>query len=126
MALESHEPEIVWIILDRKLATPQEINQALTWAISEKSATLGASEDRDKAEDIIKLLKQYGKTGNKEIQPINTSTQTTPKSHHAQSPISLSAKAFPSGSKQHIFRGNRSRGRGRGRGRGGHYAPPAH
>ena len=125
MALESHEPEIVWIILHRKLATPQEISQALTWATSEKGAILGASaEDRNKAEDIIKLLKTFG---TKEIMPpINTQMQTkaTPKSSHAQSPISPSVKVSPPSAKQHAPRGNR--GRGRGRGRGGHYAPPAH
>jgi len=130
LALECHEPEIVWILLDRKLANPQEISQALTRATSEKdSLTLkgGASaEDRDKVEDIIKLLKQYGKLGNKEVQPINTQAQTTkasPKSTHAQSPVSPSAKVSPS--KPPASRGF-NRGRGRGRGRGGRYAPPAH
>src|ERR1700678_854216 len=62
LAVESHEPEIVWIALDRKLATPEEISQALTWATSEEGL-LTSIEDRDKAEDIIKLLKQHGKLG---------------------------------------------------------------
>lgn len=128
LALESHEPEIVWIVLDRKLATPQEISQVLTWATSEKGARISASvEDKDKAEDIFKLLKQYGKAGDR-VQPINTQAQTSaskasPKPSHAKSPISLSAKASSSRSKN-SSRGNR--GRGRGRGRGSHHAPPAH
>ena len=129
LALESHEPEIVWIVLDRKLATPQEISQVLAWATSEKGATpSGFVKGRDKAEDIIKLLKQYGKSGDKVTQPINTQAQTSkasPKSSQAKSPNSPSAKASSSGSK-HASRGNRGRVRGRGRGRGGHHAPPAH
>lgn len=126
LALESHEPEIVWIALDRKLATPEEINQALTWATSEEGL-LTSIEDRDKAEDIIKLLKQHGKLGGKETQPINTQTQAT-KASPKQSPIPPAAKVFPSGAKQHASRGrnNGGRGRGRNRGRGGHNAPPAH
>ena len=131
LALESREPEIVWIVLDRKLATPQEISQVLTWATSEKGATLRASvQDGDKAEDIIKLLKQYGKSGDKVMQPINTQAQTStskapPKLSQGKSPSSPSAKASPSDSKN-ASRGNRGRGRGRGRCRGGHHAPPAH
>ena len=123
LALESHEPEIVWIVLDRKLATLEEIRRALTWATSEKGL-MSSVEDRDKAEDIIKLLKKYGKFDN---QPINTqaqATQASPKSSHAQS-SSPSAKVSPSSSKQRAFRGH-GRGRGRARARGGHYAPPAH
>jgi hypothetical protein len=129
LALESHEPEIIWIVLDRKLATPQEISQVLTWATSKKGTRLSASvEDKDKAEDIFKLLKQYGKSGDKVMQPINTQAPTStskasPKSSQAKSPNSLSAKASSSRSKN-ASRGNR--GRGRGRGRGGHHAPPAH
>lgn len=129
LALESREPEIVWMVLDRKLATPQEISQVLTWATSEKGATFSASvEDGNKAEDIIKLLKQYGKSGDKVMQPINTqarNSKASPKSSQAKSPISPSAKVSPSSSK-HAPRGNRGRGRGRGRSRGGHHAPPAH
>lgn len=126
LALESHEPEIVWIILNNKLATLQEIRQALVSVTSEKGAVLSASaEDREKAEDIIKLLKRYGKFEDKEMQQAQT-RKASPKPSHAQSQNPPSAKV-PSGSKKHTFRGhNRGRGRARGRGRGGHYAPPAH
>ncbi|KAJ7905725.1 hypothetical protein B0H14DRAFT_2661321 [Mycena olivaceomarginata] len=70
LALESHEPELVWKILDNGLATEQDINLSWTWITSTKgrsamkSSTGGRkgnlAHSDEKFEDIMKLLMRFG------------------------------------------------------------------
>ncbi|KAJ7273333.1 DnaJ domain-containing protein [Mycena rebaudengoi] len=55
IALESREPQLVWMILDKELATEQDIN--LSWTSAMKSRTKGSDE---KFEDIMELLMRFG------------------------------------------------------------------
>ncbi|KAF8969839.1 hypothetical protein BDZ97DRAFT_1914962 [Flammula alnicola] len=132
LALESREPEHVWLILDKKMATPQEISQAWTWATSDKGLQIlkdarPSPHDIEKAEDIIKLLARYGgfsPTTPQEGAESNSGGES-PKSHQAPTPSQepQPRKTVPTHPKQNNYRG---RGRGRGRSRGAHLAPPAH
>jgi len=62
LALESNEPEIVWMILDNGLSNAQDI--ANMWAFVSSSehmqATKPSAKERENAEDIRNLLMRYG------------------------------------------------------------------
>ncbi|KAJ7510077.1 hypothetical protein B0H11DRAFT_1174946 [Mycena galericulata] len=69
IALESHEPELVWMILDKGLATEQDINVSWTWITSAegrsamKKGPPGGQKLKQKEEkfaDIMKLLMRFG------------------------------------------------------------------
>ncbi|KAJ7271992.1 hypothetical protein B0H12DRAFT_1008394 [Mycena haematopus] len=73
LALESHEPELVWKILDNDLATQQDINQSWAWITSTTGRSAmkknlvqnggrkgKAHDDKEAFEDIMKLLMRFG------------------------------------------------------------------
>ncbi|KAF8212016.1 hypothetical protein K438DRAFT_1957806 [Mycena galopus ATCC 62051] len=73
LALESHEPELVWKVLDNGLATEQDINLSWAWITSTKGRSTmkkglvpngdrkgKAFNDEEKFEDITKLLMRFG------------------------------------------------------------------
>jgi hypothetical protein len=68
LALDSQEPEIVWLILDNGLASTQDISSAWTWVSSEKGAAVmkaksiqkGTANEAEKIDDIMKLLMRFG------------------------------------------------------------------
>lgn len=57
LAIESKEPELVWVVLENKLASPQDISKAWQKATSVSSQPKAESTKRS---DIIELLKTYG------------------------------------------------------------------
>lgn len=65
LAVESSEPEAVWLILDRGLAKPKEVNAAWTavaatgWVESMLSKDR-ATRDPEKLDDIRKLIMTHG------------------------------------------------------------------
>ncbi|KAH6918348.1 hypothetical protein BKA70DRAFT_13601 [Coprinopsis sp. MPI-PUGE-AT-0042] len=138
LALESGEPELVWMILDKSLATSEEINKVWSKATSQKSSSLSGSE---KHSDILQLLMRYGgftpppTPSNKDGVSTQLETageiQKTATSAGKSEPSASTSKDGPtpgppeakkqSKNNRGGYRG-RSRGKGRGRGRGG---PPA-
>jgi hypothetical protein len=68
LALDSHEPEVVWMILDRGLATSQDISNAWTlvsagnWkaTVRKKVASSGRKVDDEKLDEIRHLLMTFG------------------------------------------------------------------
>jgi hypothetical protein len=128
LALDSRNPEVVWTILNRKLANSAEINKACVWANSEQGFTLlkGSKpgvQDVENAEDIGKLLTRYG-TFSSPAAPHDTRKKLP------DQPNILKKEAFaiprnsptPNGGARQ--NNHRPRGRGRGRGRGAHHGPP--
>ena len=64
LALQSRKPEFVWIVLDKKLATSNDLSEAWTWASSEAGQAVlrgsATAYDLERADDITQLLKKYG------------------------------------------------------------------
>ncbi|KAF8163466.1 hypothetical protein B0H34DRAFT_695572 [Crassisporium funariophilum] len=135
LSLESREPEVVWLVLDRKLATSQEISEAWTWATSENGIRVSnglnsgvSAEDVEKSEDMLKLLARYGGFSYPSATQVGHADK---QSCAVKEPLQQSrfpsqgkpSKSKPTEAKKNY---NYGRGRGRGRGRGGHNAPPAH
>ena len=58
LALESGEPELVWFVLENKLASPEDINKTWTKVTSGKNSY--SKQSSEKHSDIIQLLKKYG------------------------------------------------------------------
>ncbi|KAF4615025.1 hypothetical protein D9613_002692 [Agrocybe pediades] len=125
-ALESREPELVWMILDKKLASPSDMNQAWTWATSEEgSAALNGSSPTaaqlEKSQDILKLLMRYGGFSPKGPTKVPASNTKQAPSKQAQG----SAPRVPPQDKGDQWQRYHNP-RGRGRGRASHNTPPAH
>ncbi|KAJ6497051.1 hypothetical protein C8R47DRAFT_1113655 [Mycena vitilis] len=138
LALESHEPELVWMILENGLATEQDINLSWTWITSTKGRAAmkklgrkGNGNNAEKFEDIMKLLMRYGgftppptpsssdnsdgedQWGQKEA------SHTPMPAQGASQPRPLSEDpSSRRGPQQKPARGRGRGGRGRGRGRG--------
>ncbi|KAJ7063471.1 DnaJ-domain-containing protein [Mycena amicta] len=110
IALDSHEPELVWMILDKGLATAPEINESWTWITSTRGRSAMKSHRKatdGQFEDILKLLMRYGGFT---PPPTPSAGESSDGEEQWNGKVS-EQKAEPS------VRG-RSRGRGRGRGRG--------
>lgn len=67
LALESAEPEVVWMILDKGLASDQDINAAWAWITTVvgretvlKKQRKNGHKDTEKFDDIMKLLMRFG------------------------------------------------------------------
>ncbi|EKM55365.1 uncharacterized protein PHACADRAFT_95543, partial [Phanerochaete carnosa HHB-10118-sp] len=64
LAVESAQPEVVWMILDKKLASTKDMTDAWAYITSDgRKATLnklGLAEPSDKAEEIVNLLATFG------------------------------------------------------------------
>ena len=127
LALESREPELVWKILDHKMANPTDIHKTCAWASSERGFTLlkgpkPNAQDVEKAEDIVKLLTRYT-TPRDSSKKLSDQPNIIKKEASASPQNSPTQERIPPRTKQNNHRG---RGRGRGRGRSAHYGPPAH
>ncbi|KAF9475856.1 DnaJ-domain-containing protein [Pholiota conissans] len=132
LALESHDPELVWLILDRKLATSDETRQAWEWASSEEGRQALEGENPsaltiEKAEDIVALLERYGNIQTP-VASAPLPVRTAKKAAGKITSLSPSNKPSPppsTGSYNNRPRPGRGnvRGRGRGRGRGSYHSP---
>ncbi|TFK30138.1 DnaJ-domain-containing protein [Coprinopsis marcescibilis] len=147
LAIQSGEPELVWMVLNNGLATSEQINEA--WARATSNGNPEISMDRESKEaDIIRLLMRYGgftpppapcnksetsKTlhaseGRQENQGSRHNRNRQPPSKqqsHANAKVNMNTKQ-PSG---HPNQGKLNRGRGRGKvgGRGrGFASSPSH
>ena len=68
LALDSCEPEVVWMVLDRGIAKSQDINSAWTWvstgnwkaAMKKRAVSVGAKVDDEKLDEIRQLLMTFG------------------------------------------------------------------
>ncbi|KAF5389840.1 hypothetical protein D9757_003696 [Collybiopsis confluens] len=65
LALQSHEPQVIWMILENGLATSKDINDGWSWITSAegnqsiKRYSKGVA-GNEKFDDILKLLMRYG------------------------------------------------------------------
>ncbi|KAF9075149.1 hypothetical protein BDP27DRAFT_1286475 [Rhodocollybia butyracea] len=124
-SLQSHEPQVVFMVLESGLATSRDINDAWSWINSpegRKSMTQQYSKGvpgdvAEKLSDIVQLLMCYGgftppptPTTNRKEGPAHERAFESPS---PPSPFSHQEKVQPSGSRQSSNRG-RNVGRGRG------------
>lgn len=132
LAMESVEPELVWMILDKGLASSEEINKAWSKATSHKSSP------SEKHSDVIHLLMRYGgftppptpsnkDSPSKKIETEKLPKKSAPSAQKSEASGSSSANTanapLPEEKKSSKnsrggYRGQ-GRGKGRGRGRGG-------
>lgn len=135
LALESREPELVWIILDNKLASRQELSKAWNWASTDSGIkTLqgqASAKELEKAADIQKLLNQYGGFSSPKIG--NAKSYTSPKAANADRSKAASpeqpqsVKSTANDAPYVRQKPTRARGQGRGKGRGrGQFSRPNH
>ncbi|KAJ7087831.1 hypothetical protein C8R44DRAFT_819930 [Mycena epipterygia] len=139
IALESREPELVWMILDNGLATEQDINLSWTWITStkgrsemKKSGKAGQKSkpnDEEKFEDIMKLLMRFGdftppptpsssdnSDGEEQWDRTEASRTEMPASQTRPPPQEPNSRSTGQQQKPvHAARGRGGRGRGRGR-----------
>jgi hypothetical protein len=142
IALESHEPELVWKILDNGLATEQDINLSWTWITSTKGRSAmkrsaqnsqkGKVNNEEKFRDIMKLLMRFGgftppPTPSSSDNSDGEEQWDQKEASHTQTPAQGASQAHrpaedPSshgmGPQQKPIQASRGRGRGGGRGRG--------
>ncbi|KAF9469189.1 DnaJ domain-containing protein [Collybia nuda] len=123
LALDSCEPELVWMILDKGLASSQEIIEAwnhftskdgiLAWRAPNRKAPA-----REIVEDIAKLLARYGGFTQTPAPLLKSATQpkTAPHPNSRTEPLQTTyvENTGRRGSNRGRSRGGRSRGRGRG------------
>jgi hypothetical protein len=142
LTVQSKEPELVWLVLENKLASALDIDKA--WQQMTSSDTKSPSgtkfKESDKYSDIIALLKKFG-TLTPPATPLNTSDASKPfhsqqkaeieKEHKKQQSCDATSQASsahesaapppPTSSQAKVTANNQEsgfRGRGRGRGRG--------
>lgn len=130
LALGSGEPELVWMILDKGLATTEHIEDAWNWALTRtESLTITASSiDLEKFEDIKQLLMRFGGyTLSPSTQPLNLDSEhreslrkSTEHQPQKKSEANQTSHSIPPGRARSC-----ARGRGHGRGRGFNVASPA-
>ncbi|KAJ7047013.1 DnaJ domain-containing protein [Mycena alexandri] len=142
IALESHEPELVWKILENGLATEQDINLSWTWITSAKGRSemkksaqgskKGKGHDEERFGDIIKLLMRFGgftppPTPSSSDNSDGEEQWDQKEASQTQVPAQGASQARPSSEDQKSPRmeqqqkqasAGRGRGQGRGRGRG--------
>ncbi|KAJ7940426.1 hypothetical protein B0H13DRAFT_2396139 [Mycena leptocephala] len=132
IALESHEPELVWKILDNGLATEQDINLSWTWITSTKERRKGKVNNEEKFRDIMKLLMRFGgftppPTPSSSDNSDGEEQWDQKEASHTQTPAQGASQAHPpsegpsshgTGPQQKPIQASRGRGRGGGRGRG--------
>ncbi|KAJ6525655.1 hypothetical protein B0H19DRAFT_586137 [Mycena capillaripes] len=145
IALESHEPELVWKILENGLATEQDINLSWAWITSTKGRSAmrkgvqtgrkGKGNNEEKFQDIMKLLMRFGgftppptpsssdnsdreeEWDQKDASYTQTPTQGASEARPPREEPS-SPGLRPQQKRVHANRGRGRGGRGRGRGRG--------
>ncbi|KAF7304978.1 hypothetical protein MKEN_01212500 [Mycena kentingensis (nom. inval.)] len=114
IAVDSHEPELVWMILDKGLATEQDINQTWAWATSTRGRSTMKNHPKAKDEvfaDILKLLMRYGGFTPPPTPSAGDSDEWDEKGDAPRTP---EQRAPPSSKSKQKGRGH---GQGRGRGR---------
>ena len=140
LALESGEPELVWFVLENKLASPEDINKTWTKVTSGKNSY--SKQSSEKHSDIIQLLKKYGGftppatplSSSSTSKPLQVPNPKSEREKEYRKPVheSVGSSQAPSSSQtaenpqvannhhqqQSSFRGRVKRGRGRGQGRG--------
>ncbi|KAJ3530392.1 hypothetical protein NMY22_g8590 [Coprinellus aureogranulatus] len=133
LALQSKEPELAWLILDNKLASPVDIEKAWQQMTSSnaKSSSEAKFRESDKYSDILQLLKKYGNL-TPPATPLNSSQSSNrfrsgaseDKNAQQQSTVSSdrdsesAASSVPPSSQANVNTNNQQglpRGRGRGR-----------
>lgn len=141
LALESREPEVVWTVLDKQLASTVDISKAWTWITSsegksfmrKKASGKPSPQDVEKLDDIMKLLMRFGgftppptpsssDRGDKEDawRPggmMNGDEQHSGWNRPPLEQIPSQSNGVPA-QQQHKHSSGRGRGRGRARGRG--------
>ncbi|KAJ7724464.1 hypothetical protein DFH07DRAFT_854853 [Mycena maculata] len=130
IALESHEPQLVWMILDNGLATAHDINLSWTWITSAEGRSAMKKGMRDgkaqeeKFGDILKLLMRFGGfTPPPTPSSSDNSDGEWDQTETSRVPVEWANQAQPSGEEPSSPATQKpvqaGRGRGRGRGRGG-------
>lgn len=80
LALDSREPELIYLILHNKLASSKDINEAWTWVTSNEGSSAfkksSGAKDAELYDDVLKLLTQYG----------NFTPPPTPEAEHGTRP----------------------------------------
>lgn len=132
LALDSCEPELVWMVLDKGLATTHDINDAwfrVTSGGISLSRPNRSAKDKENADDITKLLMRFGGFTPPPTPPSKPTSASEPAANYMQqstfhrhssqeqlSPTNFSPTSAQSG--RGLGRGGgRSRSRRRGRGR---------
>ncbi|KIK57672.1 hypothetical protein GYMLUDRAFT_45835 [Collybiopsis luxurians FD-317 M1] len=125
LALQSHEPQVVWMVLQNGLATSREINHAWSWITStegQKSMnqySKGVSGDVEgKLNDILKLLMRYGELTPPPTPISNRKNDSTQDSVSGSQSQSQSPSPSPPSQQPHQRQAYRGRGRGRGKAKG--------
>lgn len=136
LAVLSHEPEVVWMVLDRSLASTEDINASWSWITSAKGRSVMAKRANHKNkvqlerfDDIVMLIQRYG-----DFTPPPSPSVSEPEDEAEAVPQNTGQHAKPSGSKHRRAESRtpnemsssetppsepqRGSGRGRGRGRG--------
>lgn len=122
LAVESGEPEIVWMVLDKGLASAEELNQTWAWVTSTAEADgmqwkkdRKMPEQEEKVVDIFKLLMRFGGFSPPSTPNLNQTREQPP---HSTFPSSQqpSQKKQPCNSTQKLAP-NRRRGKKSGKGR---------
>ncbi|KAJ3995961.1 hypothetical protein F5050DRAFT_1808196 [Lentinula boryana] len=116
LALQSHEPQVVWMVLqpENELASNRDISNAWSWINSSEGRREMTQHSKvvtgdvvEKFDDICTLLSQFG----------GFSPPATPVHHHKNHHCPPSVKEKPQTNQRQPSRRARGRGRGRGRGR---------
>ncbi|KAJ3560742.1 hypothetical protein NP233_g10633 [Leucocoprinus birnbaumii] len=137
LAIKSGEPELVWMILDNGLFTPEDVSSGWSMVSQPANAKKGKIEDKNgKTSDILKLLERLGDFSlpqtpaakhSQEDRNDTFQTQTKRSGERRgrgrvgpqQSSRPDHLKVVDDNKKQEqAFQANRGNGRGRGRGRG--------
>ncbi|KAJ7219483.1 DnaJ-domain-containing protein [Mycena pura] len=126
IALESYEPELVWMILDKRLATEEEINLSWAWITSNKGRTSMKSlqagrkakpDGENRFEDIMQLLMRYGGFTPPPT-PVAEEQKEVPRSHKPEQHPSQSRTSVQESNMCGMVDERKSMHAGRGRGRG--------
>lgn len=112
LALESKEPEMVWLVFDKHLYTEEEMDQA--WGVVNSKAFRSNISATRKYNEIVNLFKTLGKSSQSR-RPRPTVTVEGGRSHTA-SPLSAASEyaqtppsTFPSANSPRPFRGQHDR-----------------
>lgn len=127
LALQSRKPELVWIVLDKKLATSNDLSEAWTWASSEVGQAVlrgsATANDLESVDAISQLLKKYGgffmaKGTKAEGEAADWGLPKAADADHAEPAPEQPRSVQPTISNTQKQANVYGRGRGRGRGRG--------
>lgn len=137
LALLSHEPEVVYMILNNSLASSEEIGTSWSWITSSEGRHIMSQKvdhrkptELEKFNDILKLLMRFGGFTPPPTPSIGEEPRASksgkkpykPKHQRAQSSAVEDIGNTPSSQSSYRGRGG-TRGRARGRGRGRGQAP---